>query len=114
MGINIMALKLKEQEEVETWGGGTYTHWKTESIDSFDSYRRSGDREFIFDSNIEWKYQSDGPDDDMWAYSYMKPEHPNKAREWVKANVYKANQERLLNIIDLMEKEKDIYLHYSI
>lgn len=84
---------------------------KTESMDNdFNSLRHSGDVEF---SNAGlWESIHCG---NVYCcdYFYNRPKDFKVARDWVKKNIVEGNQIRLLDALDKMEKDPQVYLYFG-
>ena len=101
MGLNISLHKLPDKNDV---------HSAEPDDKRFDFIRYSGDVEFH--QSVEWETVRCKELHYCDQY-FSRPKDFKKARQWVKKNVFKGNQKRLLDVLDLMEKEEDLYLRFS-
>lgn len=93
MGVNISVYKVDTNSALED------SEW--------DWFRYSGDREFASIDNFERVYLShDGLD--LW-----RPEQISNAVEWVRENIHEENQLRLLEILERMETDPQLWFESS-
>lgn len=98
MGLNISAYILKDNNgNIETEDFG------------FDSDKYSGDGEFVTTDLIEWEYVQYRPN--YPDYIYKRPKDLDIAIDWVKNNIYEGNQERLINLLEAMKENKNLYIY---
>ena len=78
----------------------------------FDGLRYSGDREFmrwIYDHCEKLKEPLEAEDQ----YGLYRPDDFCAARAWVNAEVVEGNRQRLLNLLDMLEAEPDLWMDAS-
>lgn len=109
MGINISVRKVTGKTMEETWGGKTIPYYTTEEQDWFDYLRYSGDADFVTENDFEF-IDSDTVVEER---RLARPKDFNKCREWVKANVYEGNQQRLIDALDKIEADKTLCFTWS-
>jgi hypothetical protein len=107
MGLHIIPYRLKDRIEVEDYGN-YYTEFETEKVE-FDSLRYSGDKDFI--SETKWIYLYDDPNDTN-SRLYQRPENISIVIEWINENITN-NQQRLLDLLELMNKDVNIWIYVS-
>lgn len=103
MGINITLCNLsKVKNPSNPWRDIEWDH-------RFDSLRYLGDEDVM-----RWLRESNGEirtlGQDRDIEIYVRPQDLQQARTWVKANITEGNQERWLNLFDLMEADTDKHL----
>lgn len=108
MGIHISVKKVINRSMEELWSGKLVPYYETQRQDWFDYLRYSGDREFVLEN--EFTYVDEDAEEDM---ELARPSDFNKTREWVKNNVYKGNQQRLLEALDKLEKDETLAFSWS-
>jgi hypothetical protein len=98
MGINIIVYRRENDRNIK--------------VDWFDTARFSGDRDFVWNDAIEWHSLPHEPllDDTI----LCRPKNIDLARNWVRQNIYKGNQPRLLELLDNMESDPDLWLYVSV
>lgn len=94
MGVNIYAYRINGNKQVR--------------IENWDSMRHSGDSELMV-SEFEWIYK----DNDEYEF-ICKPYNFNEAIEWVKSNICEENQQRLIELFELMKTDESIWIEFSI
>lgn len=109
MGLHLWISKFIGTEEDEPFGEAPITYYNTKRQDWFDSVRHSGDKEFVLDNDFTYIDHAR----EVEERSLARPVDFNKSREWVKEHVYEGNQERLLNALDKMEKDKSLSFSWS-
>jgi hypothetical protein len=110
MGINIVLVDLVRKEKDHG-----YTYFITDRIGWFDSYRHSGDRAFrqYLYKNSESISENDYIDNiELGATVLWRISRYDECRRWIKDNIVKVNQKRLLDAINYMEQHKDIYFDF--
>jgi hypothetical protein len=105
MGINISVSKVTGIIE-DTWRGKPATFHTTERLDWFDTYRHSGDRDFVIENEFEFI-------DEQTENGLARPKDFNKCREWVKSKIYEGNQQRLLDALDKIEADETLCFTWS-
>lgn len=105
MGLNIHICRIKDGKR--TW----------EEI-PFDRIRYLGDKEFVINTEFIYARYPDiedpsDPGGPPHEGDYRRPSDVEKIRAWVKLNVPKGNQERLLNLLKLLEQDSDLWLEIS-
>lgn len=80
--------------------------------DRFDFIRYSGDKEFAgFMSeqgraiSCSHRFCCD--------WIFVRPVDFEQTRQWIRKNIYEGNQKRLLEVVDLMQQEKDLWLYFG-
>lgn len=102
MGVNIALFNLSKVEDTShPWRG-------IEEDYRFDSLRYAGDEEFLAWLGENGESRTLGQDRDIEVY--QRPQDLKLAREWVKANIVEGNQERWLNLFDLLEADTEKHL----
>jgi len=105
MGLNIIAYRVTGIGPLEApFGGGGCL--ETERYPNFDTGRYTGDRDFAME--IDWIHHPAEPED-----RHYRPEDFEAAKQWVRDNISPGNQERLLNLLDAMEKDPDLHVYFS-
>jgi hypothetical protein len=108
MGLNIYAYLVNKINDEEFDGEEDFKDWNSSS-------RGPGDKEIAL--GIEWNWIGDAkckrPWDGVHEINYRRPADLKKARFWVKSNVPEDYQDRLLNLLDNMEKFPNLYLDFS-
>lgn len=95
MGVNIYA--------------NTYIDGKCKGkIENWDSARYSGDSE-LMTADFEWEFL----DNDEYEL-ICRPIDLDAAIQWVKLNIVKPNQVRLIDLFQSMKTDKNIYITFSI
>jgi hypothetical protein len=112
MGLNIIAYEITGEAEYEDWGFQKHKYKVVQGYDGFDSCRYSGDRDFVTTDALDWEEIPDS-DYSMETRFYNRPKDIDKAREWIKANVYEGNQSRLLKLMDDMEANPNLVIYNS-
>ncbi len=107
MGINISVKKVLGREMADNWSFTQSPYYKTEDEDWFDCGRRSGDADFVVEN--DWVCV----DDDEGNRELRRPKDFEKARQWVKENISKEGQPRLLEALDKMEKDETLAFRWS-
>jgi hypothetical protein len=74
-------------------------------VDWFDSLRYVGDEDFL--CNVRWYRHSKD------LYDYFRPLDFVEAKEWVKSNIVESNQPRLLNLLDNMESNPNLWAYFG-
>lgn len=111
MGINIIVYRIKSVEEDE-WGS---KYFNIEKYENWDHYRHVGDREFANSVEFDTRWDGDITIEES-RYNdrdYLRPSNFNDARKWVEENIENINKKRLLDILNIMEKETDLYFYAS-
>lgn len=108
MGLHLIAYNIKGIDSDSGYG----PYFIVEKYNGFDSVRHSGDRDFW--SEVDFKYRPDGDDPSNYERQYFRPADFDFARSWVKNRVIECNQQRLLDLLDDMEKDETLYLYASI
>lgn len=98
MGLNLYVYALETTKGNKLVSKEEYSGW--------DTARYSGDREFD-QNDLPVKYVHDEHE------YYWRPDDFAKWRIWVTQNILKANQKRLLDVLDLMSKQEDLYFYSS-
>lgn len=77
----------------------------------FDWLRHVGDREFA----VSGLFESIGCDKGPYCCDYFlnRPKDFEETRHWIKTHIEEFNQNRLLDLMDVLEKNKDVYLYFS-
>lgn len=112
MGVHICPYILKKKV-TDDYGDN---YWETEEYNGFDHIRYSGDRDFVTTNEIDWDEELDNPDGKTMGSigrNYNRPKDIDKAIKWVKENVYKGNQERLINLLEEMRKNEKLFIYCS-
>ncbi len=95
MGINITVYRIGKNNrgEEQAW---------------FDYMRYTGDKEFVMNNDFEaaWEYVDRDID-------YKRPRNFSKCRQWVKENIIKGNQKRLIDALDKMEKDEKLVFSWE-
>lgn len=112
MGIHIIA-KTVSKRVTEKGLGFEYKYIESKEWEGFDFIRRSGDKDLIFDSDIEWVYLYDDPEKPDYENSYRRPRSIDIAKNWVKENIVEKDQERLLDLFSAMEKNTKLWITIS-
>lgn len=83
-----------------------------EEDNRFDYIRYAGDVEFssFMSENGHAIYCSHQFCCD-WVFT--RPTDFEQTREWIRANIVERNQKRLLDVVDLMEGESDLWLYFG-
>lgn len=111
MGLHIIPKILKYKVSLDSYPPQTY--WETEKFESFDSIRCSGDTDFIYNSNLDWIYEHDDSNNIDYEHSFRRPKNIEVAIEWVKNNTPKSNIDRLLSLLNDLDKNGNIWLVIS-
>lgn len=104
MGLNISAYILKDKIK-NSFG---CTRYITDDF-KFDSDKYSGDDDFVCNKTIEFEYVYD--DINIPEPCYQRPKDLAVAIDWVKNNIYEGNQERLINLLEAMKENKNLYIY---
>jgi hypothetical protein len=113
MGVNITAVRLLGKETEEDFTGRKREYWKREDCEWFDHLRYAGDKDFAWNSNLEWDERLDSDSDYSFSDGYVRPADLEIARKWVIEHIPEDNQPRLLNLLNRMKEDKNIYLSIS-
>lgn len=109
MGINIKAYHFQGLGEEEDLPGTMHPFPLLEEVKGWDWHRHAGDRDIR--SAVEYVY---APWSDFEGQLYYeRPESIAELRAWVLANVHQGNQERWLTLLEQMEADETIWLHFS-
>ena len=110
MGVNILVKKIISKQLQETWGGKVFTHYMTENQDWFDSLRYRGDFQFVFEN--EWEFVDvENPIEEQ---ELVRPKNFAKCRDWVNNSILlEGNKNRLINVLDVMEKDESLAFKMS-
>jgi|ERR1700761_2550660 len=107
MGLNIGIYRLSKARDEE---GYLLEEKRVESTSvGWDHLRYSGDRDFAL-SNLFYRVSDREPNPESF---YHRPNDFNEVRDWVRANVVPGNQARLLNILDVLEKDETLYFSFN-
>ncbi len=110
MSVNIIAYRVLGLSKEDTFGGRIEEFIDTERYTKFDSFRYSGDKEFI--SKVEFIPHPNSASD--FEDRYYRPKDFLAARNFINSDeVPECNRPRLLTLIDDMEKDQSIYLLFS-
>lgn len=79
---------------------------------SFDCIRHAGDKEFVCNNSFEKNYYSDPKEEQSMYYdTYWRPKNCDDAVRWIKANIIKSNQKRLIDAVLLMKEDDSLYFY---
>ncbi len=81
-----------------------------ERVKDWDSVRRAGDREFC-SLDIEKEFINVGHPRD--GETHWRPRNIKGAIDWVKVHVPVENQQRLIDVLQQMESDCDLYFYSS-
>ena len=112
MGLHICAYILSPTRIL----AGGYVGFVSKAYDEFDSLRYSGDRDFVTTEDLEWEEVIDNPEGRTFAEQgecYSRPKDLEKAKTWVKENIYIGNQPRLIKLLEDMEADPCLWLIFS-
>lgn len=104
MGINISIKKITGKTMEETWDGKNIPFYITEEQGWFDFIRHDGDRDFVLENDFTFVDEEQ---------KLLRPTDFNKCRKWVKENISKDNQLRLLESLDRLEQDESLVLTWS-
>lgn len=108
MGLNIIIYKIVQIEMIDDWNDKLVPYYRVERQNWFDSARQSGDKGFVLENEF---ISCDDKDEE--GMCYVRPKDFNKSREWVKSNVIKGSQERILTALDKMQNDETLYFLWS-
>lgn len=91
-----------------------YFYFHKERHPTWDYCRHAGDRDFWLNDAFEWsmRYEGDDPGNGFES-AFHRPKNIDKAIEWVKANIPDINQSRLINILEEMRANENLYFSCS-
>lgn len=109
MGVHLWVSRVLGTEVEELCNGQEGMYYHTESQNWFDSLRYSGDKDFIL--KVDFTACDTGRT--VEEQRLFRPANFDDARKWVKENVVKGNQLRLLVALNRMEMEPDLAFSWS-
>jgi len=110
MGINLFVKKVIGKTTEELWNGKTVPFYETEALETFDSIRHSGDREFVVENEFVFMDDQNPVEEQELA----RPKDFAKCREWVKNTRYpEGNKNRLLGALDMLENDESLVFKWS-
>ena len=98
MGLNLYVYALEATKRNKFISKEEYPGW--------DAAKYSGDREFD-QADLPKKYVRDEYE------MYWRPEDLSKWKTWVDQNIVEGNKKRLINVLDLMSKQENLYFYSS-
>ena len=98
------------QEFKDHYPDRLYKCFKTTQPEWWSSIRHAGDTEFC--EKIEFERRSDGDDPSNEKF-FSRPVDLEAAVMWVKGNIHKLNQGRLITAMRDMQKDPDLWFHIS-
>ncbi len=107
MGLNIILVKVTGIETAKGWNNHDDVYFNYDKQTWFDSLRHSGDRDFVMGNEMMRPFPQDTED------HFARPKDFEKAKEWVKSNVFEGNQPRLLKCLEEMQKDDKLCFIFS-
>ena len=110
MGVNLFPYVLKERIE-DPYG----KYFDKERFEEFDSLRYAGDRDFIC-SDIEWLEELDNPEGRSLGevgQNFSRPADIDEAIRWIENNISENRQKRLIDLMEEMKKNENLYIYPS-
>lgn len=107
MGINISVVRIKEITNEELYSSRKVAYINHDREDWFDNLRFMNDDNFIYENEFDTLHEIDfesGSD-------FKRPKDFNLVRDWIIDN--DCAKERLLQALDRIKKDKDLYFYVS-
>ena len=103
MGVHISVYRVKDMKSHE------FTEISKEL--DFDTLRYEGDKQFCECFQL-WESITCG-NTYCCDYFMTRPKDFKETKTWVKNNIYESNQKRLLDVLEQMENDKELYFYFG-